>query len=297
MLTIINFLLALLLAPLFPGIINRTKAVFAGRKGVPLLQLYFDIFKLIKKEKIYSSTTSWLTRLFPIVSLFSIIAAMLFFPLGFKSIFSFTGDIILIAYLFGLARFLMVLAALDTGSSFEGMGASREVSFAAFAEPSLFLIFAALAKKTQELSLANIYGTFTITPQAATLILTILVLFILLLVENCRIPIDDPNTHLELTMVHEVMVLDYSSADLAYIYYGSALKIWLFGELLTGIIPIPGTVSWQIRELWHFGFMLILAIIIGIVESLIARIRIHQVFTLLILALSCACFAFLSAMR
>lgn len=280
-----NIIITLILAPLFPGIINKVKAFFAGRKGPPLLQLYFDLFKLIRKKEIYSKTTSIIFRINPIVSLLSLITIVLFLPFGGKdSLFSFSGDIIFIAYLLGLARLFMVIAALDTGSSFEGMGASREVSFAAFVEPTFFLALASLAKKTDSLSLSSIYTKLT-NLDLALLILIMTLFFILLIVENCRIPIDDPNTHLELTMIHEVMILDYSSKDLALLFYSASLKLWIYGTLL---------ISLFLKSAWlYLPCMAALALLVGIIESIMARLKIAQVFTLLLIAFSIGCFAFL----
>lgn len=291
----LNLILAICFAPLMPGIINRVKALFAGRKGPPLLQLYYDLFKLFKKKPIYSRTTSYLLPLAPLISIASIAALMLFIPFGKeRALISFHGDIIFLAYLLALGRCLTVLGALDTGSSFEGMGASREVSFAVFVEPSLFLIFAALAKKTQLLSLSDMYHAILDGPFAnflPFLILIAVVLLIIILVENCRIPIDDPNTHLELTMIHEVMVLDYSSADLGIILYGSSLKLWALSSLLATFF-IPAEIG-AIREAFFLLSMFLIAVVIGIIESITARLRLIEVFDLLLLAFATASFAFL----
>ncbi|HAL92878.1 MAG TPA: hydrogenase, partial [Verrucomicrobia bacterium] len=200
-------LLALLLAPLLPGVINRVKAFFAGRRGPPLLQAYFDLWKLFRKGAAYSRTTTWVFRAGPIVNFACLLAALAILPLGSVAApVAFAGDLVLLAYLLGLGRFATVVAALDTGSSFEGMGASREVQFAVFAEPALLVGLAALARAAQALSLTPVYAGLS----AASLPMLLLLgagLFILFLAENCRIPVDDPATHLELTMIHEVMVL------------------------------------------------------------------------------------------
>jgi formate hydrogenlyase subunit 4 len=290
-----HILAALILAPLFPGIINRVKALFAGRKGPPVLQLYYDLFKLFQKKPLYSKTTSAIFQLAPTISILAIISIALFIPFGHQpALFSFTGDIIFIVYLLALSRLFTVLAALDTGSSFEGMGASREVSFAVFVEPSLFLIFAALAKNTHLLSLSAIYQSILEGPFqnfAPFLILIAIVLFIIILVENCRIPIDDPNTHLELTMIHEVMVLDYTSANLGVILYASSLKLWILSALLSSFL-IPAHVGW-VQELYFLLSMGMIAVLIGVIESIMARFRLIEVFDLLFLALAAASFAFL----
>src|SRR6266568_8641577 len=233
-------LCALLLAPLLLGLINRTKAFIAGRRGPPLVQPYRDVVKCLRRGAVYGEVTSWVFRLGPVVNLATLIAALLILPFGgVAAVLSFPGDLIVLAGLFALGRFATVLAALDTGSSFEGMGASREVHFAALAEPALLVALAVLVRVTGGLSLTEIYGAVTIAAwgralPALALVATTLV--VLELVENTRIPADDPTTHLELTMIHEVMVLDHSGPDLGIIQYAAALKLWMLGSLLVGLL-------------------------------------------------------------
>ena len=201
-----NFFLGLVFAPLLGGIINRTKAAFAGRTGQPLLQPYYDLYKNFRKGAVYSTTTSWLFRAGPIAGLASVIVALALVPVnGSTAPLAFTGDLILFAYALGLMRFFTVLAALDTGSSFEGMGASREVFFSALAEPALLLGLATVARRAGTLSLSELLAATSVT--SPELVLVLAALGIVFLCENARIPFDDPNTHLELTMIHEVMVL------------------------------------------------------------------------------------------
>lgn len=291
----------LVFSPLLFGIINRTKAVFAGRKGSPLLQLYHDIFKLFRKSAVYSTITTQIFVAGPIISLSAILSASLILPFaGYPSFISFEGDLILFIYLLGLARFFTVLAALDTGSSFEGMGASREVQFAVFAEPALFLSLAVLARITGKFSITGIFSNLTINSWAAyapALLLVIGSLFIIFLTENSRIPVDDPNTHLELTMVHEVMVLDHSGIDFAYILYSAAIKFWVLGTLLVsvflGIHPFGIVLEWVV---FIFG-MILLAIIVGIIESVLARLRLLKVPHFLIVALALSVLALTFTMR
>ena len=236
--SLLFWLLSLLLAPLLLGIINRTKAVFAGRHGAPLLQPWFDLLKLMRKGTVYSNSTTWVFRAGPIISLAAILMAGLLMPLnGVPAPIAFPGDLVLFAYLLGVARFVTVLAALDTGSSFEGMGSSREVWIASLAEPALFLAFGALVRHTGHWSISAIMSSLTAGPDTIPIsILLGIALFLVVLAENSRIPVDDPNTHLELTMIHEVMVLDHSGIDFAYILYGAALKLWLTGALLMNIL-------------------------------------------------------------
>ncbi len=238
---VLHGILALALAPLLLGVINRTKAVFAGRHGQPLLQPYHDLYKLLRKGAVYSRTTTWLFRAGPMVTLAGLGVALLLVPLGgTEAMVAFPGDLLLLAYVLGLGRFFTVLAALDTGSAFEGMGASREVQFSALAEPALLLSMGAMAVQAHSVCLTDLYSQVQVTALpgslAAAMWLVAVSLFIVLLTENARIPIDDPNTHLELTMIHEVMVLDHGGVDLAFIQYGSALKMWILASLVTGLI-------------------------------------------------------------
>lgn len=287
---LIQYFAALALAPLLPGIINRVKAFFGGRRGVPVLQLYFDLYKLMYKTPVYSRTATWLFRAGPVFGLASMLCVMALLPFGGRpSLLSFEGDFILLAYLLGLARFAAVLAALDTGSSFEGMGASREVQFAVFAEPAFFLALAALAGSGGGLSLSGMF--LNLTPAAwltasPVLILVTASLFIVFLAENSRLPVDDPDTHLELTMIHEVMVLDHSGPDLALISYGSALKLWALGGLIACVI-LPGhSGSWLADSVTFMLAIFVIAAAVGVVESAMGRLRLLRVPYLLMTALT-----------
>jgi len=280
---------ALVLAPLLLGVISRTKAVFAGRHGPSLFQPYHDIAKLLRKGAVYSRSTTWIFRTGPVVTLAGLGVALLVLPLGaVQALAAFPGDLVLFAYLLGLGRFVTVLAALDTGSAFEGMGASREVQFSALAEPALLLGLGALAVQAHSVCLTGLYGHVQVTAlpgPLAALLLVAVSLFIVLLAENCRIPIDDPNTHLELTMIHEVMVLDHGGVDLAFIQYGAALKMWILAGLVTGLI-LPVHTGHPVGDLaLGVAGQFILALAVGIVESTMARLRLLQVPQLLTAAL------------
>ena len=283
---VVHPLLALVLAPLLPGVINRTKAFFAGRNGPPLLQAYYDLWKLFRKGAVYSRTTTWMFRAGPLVNFACLLAALALMPLGrVPSLVSFTGDLVLLAYLLGLGRWATVAAALDTGSSFEGMGASREVQFAVFAEPALLLGLAALARHAGSLELSGMYAGLSVTAWGAALPMGLLLaagLFILFLAENCRIPVDDPNTHLELTMIHEVMVLDHGGVDLGFVLWGAHLKLWVLGALWVGLL-LPGASGRPWMDLAAGVAGLIgLAGLVGVVESIMARVRMLRVPQLLV---------------
>jgi len=293
--------LALVLSPLLLGIINRVKAVFAGRRGQPLAQPYYDIIKLLKKGAVYSSTSGWVFRLGPVTGLASVMVAIMICPAGgHGGLFSFAGDFIFMAYALGLMRFVTVLAAMDTGSAFEGMGASREVQFAVIAELVLLTGLAVLAAGTREVSLAAIYSklwTASIPPLGPVAVLIAFAFLIVLLTENARIPVDDPNTHLELTMIHEVMVLDHGGPDLAFIQYGAALKLWLFAALLSGL-AIPLRTGQPMTDMAvNVAGILVTAIIVGMIESAMARLRLLHVPQMLVVALSVTVAALLWILR
>lgn len=284
----IHIALLLLLPPLLLGIINKTKAAFAGRKGAPILQPYHDLIKLMRKGLVLSSSTTWIFRIGPVVTLATVILAGLLIPLGSSGApIAFTGDLILFAYLFGLARFFTTSAALDTGSAFEGMGSAREVTFAVLSEPALFFAFLVLAKLSASLSLTPMLQNAAtgFPPGAApSIVLISLGLFIVLLAETCRIPVDDPNTHLELTMIHEVMVLDHSGPWLGTMLYASSLKLFVLGAvLLEVVLPFRSSLFW-LDWLIFIASILGLALVIGVLESLMARLRMNRVPYLLITA-------------
>lgn len=299
--SIASFALAALLPPLMVGVINRTKAFFAGRKGRPLLQVYYDLSKLLGRSTVYSRTTTWIFRAFPVVAMASVTAAASIVPFaGRPALLSFNGDLVLFAYWLGLMRFFTVLAALDTGSAFEGMGASREVQFGALAEPALFVALAALARETGRLSLSGIYGAVAAgipwTGWTAMLLAgaAILVVF---LAENSRIPVDDPETHLELTMIHEAMILDHSGPDLALILYSSAMKLWIMGALLTGIVMPINTGNAWFDLAAATAAMAALAVLVGVIESTRARLRLVRVPQMLVAAAAMAVVAMVLAVR
>ncbi len=278
----------LLMAPLLPGVAAKTKALLTGRRGPPVLQLYWDLRKLVGKGAVYSTTSTWLFRVAPVVVVVTALLAACVVPLdGRQALVSFTGDLVAFASLLGLGRFMLVLAGLDTGSSFEGMGASREVTFSSFVEPALFLCFAGLGLASRDLSLSGMLGSplAAAWPTAApSLVMIGVSLFLVLLAETSRVPVDDPATHLELTMIHEVIVLDSSGADFALILYGSALKFALFGALLVGVLvpraTVPGPAAIGLLGLG----LAVVAVLVGVVESIMARLRLSRVPQFLIAA-------------
>jgi len=266
----------LALPPLLMGIILKTKAWFGGRDGPPVLQPYYDLAKLVRKAPVYSRTTTWVFRAGPIVNLAALLTAALLVPvLTPDTPLGFAGDVILVAYLLALGRMFTVLAALDTGSSFEGMGAAREVTFGTMSEPALFLSFVVLAISSRSLELGRMVGPALDSAWGSVGPAVVLVagaMLIVLIAETCRVPVDDPATHLELTMVHEVMVLDHSGPDLASITYGAAFKFLLLGSILLRVaVPHGALPAWldpplRIAELAGLA-----------VESSLARLRLNRV--------------------
>lgn len=306
-------LLSLVLAPLLSGIINRVKAIIGGRRGRPLLQLYYDIAKLLRKSPVYSHTSSPFFILAPVAGLGAVAVALLLLPFGaLPALFAFPGDFVLLGGLLALSRFTLILAALDTGSAFEGMGAAREGMFSSLTEPLFLFSLLILGIQSGQFSLSGMLGSIEPALWQANwpfYLMLSLAMFLLLLPENCRIPVDDPNTHLELTMIHEVMILDHSGPDLALLEYTAALKLWLFSLIVSGLLfPAiegrlagPGGFSGGAGTL--AGMLLTLlciaavAVLVGLVESLMARVRMERVPQVLTLAGSFICLAALSLWR
>ena len=300
-LSVLQVVAFLLLAPLLPGVVGRVKAVVAGRQGPPLLQPWRDLLRLAGKGAVYSRTTTWVFRAGPVVGLAAILAAGLLLPLGAPAAtIAFAGDFALLAALLGLARFVTVLAALDTGSSFEGMGAAREVTFSALAEPALFLGFVSLVRSTGGLDLTHLLGDGLAAAwqaDSSALLLVALSIFVVALAENSRIPVDDPATHLELTMIHEVMVLDHSGPDLALIQYGAALKLYLFGALVVKLVLGARFADPPAAFAAFLAGQLVFAVALGLVESTMARVRLVRVPQLLIGASVLSGFALVLILR
>ena len=284
----------LLLAPLLPGIINKIKAWVAGRKGPPVLQLYYDLARLWRKGVVISTLASPGFIIGPAVAWISVLSAAMLLPLGpLGSSLSFRGDVILLIYLLALARFCTAWSAMETGSAFEGMGVAREVSYAVLSEAAVVAGIAALSVQSRSISLSAM-----LAPSAGTGALLLLVgLFTVLLAENCRVPFDDPNTHLELTMIHEVMVLDHSGPPLAAILHGASMKLMLFSALLVqSVLPVG-----SFRPIASLGSLLagilVVVVAVGFVESLLARYAFRRVPLLLTTAFLLCVFSLLVASK
>lgn len=284
-----NLILSLALAPLLVGVVNKTKAFFAGRKGASVFQLYYDLWKLARKSSVKSTNATWLFSFTPYVGLLATLLAALIFPLGGGApVVSLTGDVVLFFYLLGAARFFTVLSARDVASAFPDMGSAREVQFSAIIEAIVFALIAFLALMTYETTLSGFLRATASEEAAAAvpLVLAAVAAFTIMLAENCRVPFDDPETHLELTMIHEAMILDNSGPGLGVILYTAALKLWLFaGFVVLLVFPIS-------RASWLFyALVFAVGIAIGAVESSMARMRFKRTPFVLACAFACAVLA------
>lgn len=276
----LHLLLVLVMPILMVGLINRTKSWWGGRRGPGLLQSLWDLLRLLRKRPVVSTIATPLFRAGAWVVLgASLLAATIAPLLGPVAPLQFDRDFIVFAYTLGLARLFLMLSAMDVGSSFEGMGTAREASFTAFVEPALFLLIGTAAVATGHASFAGLIGgwgahagfTWLAAPAVA-------VLFVLLQAEAARVPVDDPLTHLELTMVHEVMVLDHSGPELAAMQYAAALKMTIYAGLIAALLnPVDPLAQPALAALVSFIFMAAVAVAVGCVESLVARLRMRLV--------------------
>lgn len=291
---LLHLLVLGLLAPLLPGVINKVKAWAGGRRGPPVLQLYYDLARLWRKGVVLSLAVSPAHIAGPAVAWVALAFAMVLLPLGaLGSPLAFRGDLLLLVYLLALARFCTAIAALETGSAFEGMGSAREVSYAVIAEAALLAGLLALSLSSGSLSLTEMLGGGS----GAGVVLLGAGLFAVLLSENCRVPFDDPNTHLELTMIHEVMVLDHSGPPLAVILHGAAMKLLLFGLLLVQAMGTLGSLSPAASLAVLAVSLLGVAVGVGLVESFLARFAFRRVPLLLTTAFLLCLFALLAAWK
>jgi formate hydrogenlyase subunit 4 len=289
----INTLVVIAISPFFISLVKKIKARTQGRQGPSVFQTYFTLIKLLKKEVIYSPNSSRIMRITPLVTMAAILVAALFVPLVFvPGPVGGIGNIILFMSLLALARFFMALAGLDAGSSFGGMGSSREMSISSIIEPTTIIVFAALAFVFKTL---NIFDMFFLTvstgsPATSTLILIGISLFIIIIVETSRIPVDNPETHLELTMIHEGMFLEQSGRNLALMELSAAVKMTVLMALLINlIVPFGLTTTLTLTGILIavIAFVVkgsILAGIIGLFESSMAKKRFFQLPSLFAMA-------------
>jgi formate hydrogenlyase subunit 4 len=270
----VSLILIIVASLFFTGIVIRTKSLASGRKGPGIFQPIKDIYRLFRKGSVYSSTTSIIFQVAPSFYFASVLMAILIIPLGnYPGIISFQGDFILFAYLLAFGKFFMIISALDTGSSFEGMGASRESLFSMLVEPAFFILMGSFALLTGFTSFHSIFSTLHYGSNISYLLamLATFVLIMIAMIENSRMPVDDPKTHLELTMIHEVMILDNSGFDLGLILQTSNLKFAMYGAIISNFFI--GDLSLIYTIPIFFGVQIGFAITAGVLESFMARFR------------------------
>ena len=277
------------LSPLVKGFINKMEARLQCRRGASLFQPYYNLVKLLQKDAVVSETASWIFRATPYVTFVSILLIALLVPVLSSQVpLNFIGDIILIIYLFALGRFFLALSSLDTGSAFGGMGSSREMTISSMAEPAMMLSIFTVSLTVGSTNLSNITGTLlnykSLNP---SLLLAFAAFVIVIIAETGRIPVDNPFTHLELTMIHEGMILEFSGRYLALIEWASSMKLLLLLTILVNtFLPwgiatgftFPGLIISFALYLVKIGFF---AFAIVILESSLAKVRLFRIPNLL----------------
>jgi formate hydrogenlyase subunit 4 len=273
----LSILLILFSSMFFTGMILKTKSITSGRIGPGMMQPVKDVIRLFRKGAIYSETTSIIFRISPVIYFSTVFMACLVVPFGsYKGIVSFDGDFIFFAYVLALGKFFNIISAMDTGSSFEGMGASREALYSMFAEPAFFILVGSFALFTGNTSFHKIFSTLHLGSSITYMLggLAAFVLIMIAMIENSRMPVDDPKTHLELTMVHEVMVLDNSGFDLGLILFTGYLKFAMYGALIADFFIGGLSIMWTIPM--FLMIQILFAIVIGLIESFMARFRMNH---------------------
>jgi len=266
--------LILLAALFFPGIILRTKSIVSGRRGPGILQPLKDIGVLFRKGSVISQTTSWIFQAAPVIGLAAIMTSLLVIPFAnFKALLPFEADFVFFAYLMAIGKFFMIIGALDTGSSFEGMGANREALFSMLVEPAFLILMGTFAMLTGYTSFSAIFSAFHMDGNPYAFIYGLISFYLLVqiaMIENSRMPVDDPKTHLELTMIHEVMILDYSGFDKALIHLATYVKFAVYGSLICSSL-VPAGWNTALQAGLFFIIQMVFAIIIGLAESFRGR--------------------------
>ncbi len=270
----LSFVLIFVASLFFTGIVVRTKSLASGRKGPGIMQPIIDIWRLLRKGSVYSPTTSVIFRIAPTIYFASVLMAIAVVPLGScGGLISFPCDFVFFTYVLSLGKFFCIIAALDTGSSFEGMGASREALFSMLAEPAFFILIGSLGLLTGCTSFQDIFMNLHIGSYLSYALVSIacFVLIMICMIENSRMPVDDPKTHLELTMIHEVMILDNSGFDLGLIMHSTNLKFAMYTALIANLFI--GQSPLGIAILVFFAVQIAVAVVAGIIESFMARFR------------------------
>jgi len=274
-------------SPLLVGVIRKAKARLQGRRGAGIFQPYADIRKLLLKELVISENTSWIFRLTPYLLATTMLLSALIVPvLTTRTPLGFMGNIIVLMYLFLLGTFFLALAGLDAGSAFGGMGSSREVAIAALAEPTVVIAIFGLALRAGTTSLDGIITRFAAEPLLmlnAGHLLAFIAFFIVALAENGRLPVDNPATHLELTMIHEAMILEYSGRHLAMVEWAAGMKLFLFLTLLSNLffpwgVALNNTPAALLTALPALAIkLLVFAATIALAETAVAKLRLFRV--------------------
>lgn len=280
MIKIINLIILLFVPFLMAGVIKKTKSFWGGRKGPSVMQPLYDFIRLMKKDFVISKTTSCVFKIAPVITFSTVLFAALFVPLSSGSaLINIPAGIIIFAYTLGLGKFAALISAMDTGSSFEGMGASREACFTSIVEPAFFITIASIMLLSGNYTFDALREVVSAAGNYGILIVcfAVVILFIMILIEGSRVPVDDPATHLELTMIHEVMILDNSGSDLALFSWANGIKMLLISSLIAALVIPAGLNEW-ISILCYLALMLVISVLIGTVESGMARIRMSHVF-------------------
>jgi formate hydrogenlyase subunit 4 len=283
----VQMLLVLLLAPLLTGLMRKVKARLLRRRGPPLIQPYLDLARLMRKEVVLAESASWLFRVIPyLVFAATWVAASLVPTFRAGLLFSWSADLIAIIALLGGARFFLALAGMDVGTSFGGIGSSREVMIASLAEPAMIMVVFTLALIAGSTQLSTIAGALLYSEVGlrVSLGLALFALIMVAIAENARIPIDNPATHLELTMVHEAMVLEYSGRHLAVIDLAAELKLLLYISLIACIFapwgiapPDAGASALALGFVSYLGKLAAGGLLLAVFETSIAKMRVFRV--------------------
>jgi len=292
---LIQILTILAVAPLVNGIIRKSKALTQKRQGPPLLQMYWDLYKLLQKSAVVSETASWIFTATPYIVLATAVAAAVLVPVSTLIIpAGFPGDVIMLVYILALGRFFMMLAGLDTGSTFGGMGSSREAMISALIEPSILVSMLTVGLIAQSTAVGEMMAAMKLVTAPLlhpVYLLLFLALVIVLLAETSRIPVDDPATHLELTMVHEAMVLEYSGRQLALMELGAAVKQLVLITLLVNLflphdqlLTMTGSGAVLLSVLLYLLKVVLAAVGIAVIETSTVKLRLFSVPNLAALA-------------
>lgn len=280
---LIQSMILIIAAPMLIGILKRIKAILRGYKGAPVVQPYFDLIKLLSKDRIHSENSSFITRTAPIVILSSAILSAFLTPVFYTADKSWQGNWIILIFLLSIIKFMTVLTGLDCGSTFGGMGSSRELFISMFAEPIAFLTAAYVFLETGSLNLYAISNlNMSLISEPAAHIMAGAAFLLWIVAENARMPVDNPETHLELTMIHEAMILDISGRDLAYIELSSYIKLTVCITIfINAFIPfgIAGTMaatSLLVGILIFILKMLIIISILAVIEITMAKFRLFR---------------------